>query len=320
MTPKKIKVLKNIFYAILLAALVAAAVFLLLRIKVEPTPQPSNTITPAELTQLENKLTRLENLLQTHIQKASPISTKDIAALNEKFQVLQKTNLEILDSKAGIASVMGLIERVDALESQIKMIHAGTSNSALVLTAAALVENAAKKRMPFMYEASVLSELSRGTPMEKSAQIIAGLSVKGIPTKDVLIDRFIKLYEINFLDNQQPNSSDNTGLIQVSTDTSSDWKQKIINKLRSLITIERISANNSLDFEENTDTATDDVYRLVINADFETAILKMSANPKYQTEAFQIWAEDVQAEKIFDKQMAKIKALTLSAMKVESLK
>lgn len=309
MTLKKIKLLKNVIYALAIIMFIALTALLLLRLKVEPVRQTADNIEASQITKLQNRISRIEQALQTHIQKASPINAQDIALLNDRFNTLEKTNLEILDSKANIAALMGLIERIDFLESQIKTLNAGTSASALVLTAAALVENAAKKRMPFMYEASVLSELSRGTPMEKSAQIIAGISVKGLPAKEDLIHRFITLYETTL---PQATPTESKKIVTASQ----DWKQKLYNKLKSLIVIEKISSDDAFDFNEI--PLTDDVYRSVLDGDFETAILKMSVNPKYQTEAFQIWVEDAQSEKMFDKQMAKIKALTLSAMKLET--
>jgi len=311
------KLLKNLSYMLIAVIVLIGFVCVGIYMRTQFLKNSENNVSPADIAQLQNKITHLENLVQKQIQKPSPINSKDISALNEKLLTMEKANLEILESKASLSSVMGIVERIDSLESQIKILNAGTSQSALILTAAALVENAAKKRTPFMYEASVLEELSRGTPMEKSAQIIAGLSIKGLPTKEELIERFIRLYEVNFIESRP--KIENPRPVHIVPVGLQDWKQKLIHKLKSLLIIEKISDDEQLIAYENNDTSTDDVYRLVRNGDFETALLKMSTEPKYQTEAFQIWAEDVVSEKIFDKQMSKIKALTLSAIKMESL-
>ena len=86
-----------------------------------------------------------------------------------------------------------------------------------------------------------------------------------------------------------------------------------------MLVVEKISEGGELEITKS-EPAVDDIYRLVRNGDFETAILKMSTNKNYQKEAFEIWIEDTRAEKTFNKQMAKIKALTLGEMKAESIR
>ena len=313
MKAQQLKALQKVAYPVLAVLLIAGGVWGYLSAKgLQTTPQTSSANAP-DISKLENKVAHLEHMLRTHIQNDVQISPAEIAELNEKFNNLSKINSEILDSKANLSAVISIIERLDLLEADIKKLSAGTSNSALVLTAAAMVENAARKKQPFMYEASVLEELSRGTPMEKSAQIIAGLSIKGIPSREELIDRFIKLYEINFIEKEMP--VQNT----VPLNETKDWKQNIKDKFESILVIEKIGEGGELEIVKQ-ESPIDDVYRLVRDGDFETAVLKMTANPSYQKEAFEIWIEDTRAEKIFNKQMAKIKALTLGEMKAEALK
>lgn len=306
------KILKKAAYPAAIVVLVAGAAWGYLVAKKSSTEVLEVTVSSPEISRLENRIAHLERDIRNHIQNDAPITPADIIDLNEKFDNLNKINAEILDSKASLASIMGLVERIDALEAEVKKLHKGTSNSALVLTAAAMVESAAKKRQPFMYEASVLEELSRGTPMEKSAQIIAGLSIKGIPSTEELIDRFIKLYEINFIETEEAAPAP-------APQEPKDWKENLKNKFESMLVVEKIGEGGELEMT-NPEPSVDDIYRLVRDGDFETAILKMTANKNYQTEAFEIWIEDTRAEKIFNKQMAKIKALTLGEMKAEALK
>lgn len=313
MKATQLKTLKTAVYPLLAVLLIAGGTWGYFSAKSANTIQQTNTSSAPDISKLENKIAHLEHALRTHLQNDVPISPADIAELNEKFNNLNKINSEILDSKANLSIVMGIVERLDLLEADIKRLSAGTSTSALVLTAAAMVENAAKKKQPFMYEASVLEELSRGTPMEKSAQIIAGISIKGIPSREELIDRFIKLYEINFIEKEQTEPT-----VTVIEQTK-DWKQNIKDKFDSILVVEKIGQGGELEIAKQESTV-DDVYRLVRDGDFETAVLKMTANKNYQTEAFQIWIEDTRAEKIFNKQMAKIKALTLGEMKADIIK
>ena len=215
----------------------------------------------------------------------------------------------MLDSKAPVSMLMGVVERVDRLESDVKNLGQVTSQSALILTAAALTNEAAETGRPFVYEASVLEELSKGTSVEKSAQIIGSFAAKGLPLREDLIEKFIKLYETSFLKEIEPQDENLT-----DTASSKDWKDKAINKLKTLVIIEKT------DSKEQQALPIDEVYRLVREGDFETAMLKMDSDPKYQTEGFEIWKEEVRSEKVFEQEMSKIKALTLGAMKTESMK
>ena len=312
MKPEKTKLLKKAAYPVAAAVLIAGGAWGYFSAKNAVPTVNVNVPDSAEISRLENKIENLEKLIRIHLKQDVPVNPAEIASLNEKFDNLSKINSEILDSKASISAVMNIVERIDFLESEIKKLSAGTSNSALVLTTAALVESAAKKRQPFMYEASVLENLSRGTPMEKSAQIIAGLSIKGIPSKEELIDRFIKIYEARFIEKIQPEPKE----VVVS---SKDWKQNLKEKFETMLVIEKIGQDAEIEVQR-VETPVDDIYRLVRDGDFESAVLKMSANPNYQTEAFEIWVEDTRAEKIFNKQMAKIKALTLGEMQTEIIK
>lgn len=315
MKPEKIKILKKAVYPVAAVVLIAGAAWGYFVAKKSSTEVLEVTISSPEIARLESRIAHLERDIRNHIQNDAPISPADIIDLNEKFNNLNKINAEILDSKASLSSIMGLVERIDALESEVKKLHKGTSNSALVLTAAAMVESAAKKHLPFMYEASVLEELSRGTPMEKSAQIIAGLSIKGIPSREELIDRFIKLYEISFIEKQEIIDAPAPATAQ----QPKDWKQNLKNKFESMFVVEKIGEGGEFELPRP-EPAIDEVYRLVRDGDFETAVLKMTADKNYQTEPFEIWIEETRAEKVFNKQMAKIKALTLGEMKAETLK
>ena len=264
----------------------------------------------AEIATLKNKILQLEGQIQNLQSHTSEVRLQDVVALNEKVDQNQKLNLEMLSSKADVMALMGSIERLDRVEGRLSEVSKATSQGALILTAAILTEDVARSGEPFVYEASVLQELSSGTKMEASADIIASYALKGLPSKNDLIKRFNNLYETSFAKKEVSEPKD------VSA-TPLDWKDKIINKLRSLIVIEIIEKD---DQKIEKKSAEDKVYQLVQAGEFEAAALKMNTDTKYQTEAFQIWIEDVRAEKVFNAQINKIKALTLGLMKAENLK
>ncbi len=287
--------------------LVAALGYALFLNKTSPKLKPNDT--SAQIQKLESKVKSLENIIQ-NLSANGGTDLKEVAVLNEKIEKTNKANAEILDSKASVSALMGVIERVDRLETNVKNLGQVTSQSALILTAAALTNEAAKTGKPFVYEASVLEELSKGSSVENSAKIIGSFAQKGLPLREDLIEKFIKLYETSFFKTNEPEEKTE----EMPSKETADWKDKAISKLKTLVVIEKTN-----DKEKNI-LLIDEAYRLVREGDFELAMLKMENNPKYQTEGFEIWKEEVRSEKVFNQEMNKIKALTLSAMKTESLK
>ncbi len=261
----------------------------------------------SEIKLLESKIDALENKIK-NIKENDNL--KELAALNEKLEEKSKSTGEILESKASVSALMGVVERLDRLETNVKNLGQVTSQNALILTAAALTQEAAKSSRPFVYEASVLQELSKGTTLQKSAEIIASFAEKGLPSREDLIEKFANLYEENFLKKVEQ-ATDNQDI-----QTSDDWKDKTIRKLKNLVVIEKTNFKS----QEGSEILSDEVYRFVREGDFDAAMLKMEKDQKYQTEDFEIWKEQVRAEKTFNQEMSKIKALTLGAMKTESLK
>ncbi len=263
-----------------------------------------------EIAFLEEKIATLENKLENLEQ--GNISLKDLAALNQKIDRLQKVNEELLNAKASANALFGIVERLDRVESDIADLSKTTSQGALILTAAALTENAAKTGHPFIYEASVLQNLSEGTRFEQSADQIASYAIKGLMNKDQLIERFNTLYQSAFAA-PQPQMQNN----DVQKSEPESITDRIISKLRALVVIKKRQKSAEEIVAEN---MKDDIFALVQKGEFESAIVKMNAEPKYQTEAFEIWIEETRAEKNFIEQLNKIRALTLSMMKSTELK
>ena len=263
-----------------------------------------------DIARLEEKVATLENMLRQMSVKEVKLS--DVAALNQKVDQMHQINIEALNAKVNAVAFVGLIERLDKIEYEISDLSKTTSPYALILTAAALTESAAKTGHPFVYEASVLQNLSEGTRMQQSADIIASYAIKGLQNKDQLIDSFNNLYVENFA---KPASTSTAQKEVENTDSdSSDWTEQMLNKLKSLVIVEKTD-----DTDDASEYVTDAVYALVQDGDFEGAIVKMNAEPKYQTEAFGIWAEETRAEKNFEEQLNKIRALTLGLMKANEL-
>ena len=304
-TEKKKSKLKYAFVVVLIAVLAGAGFWLYQNASIFNAQNNAQQ----HLANLEGKLKTLERRISVLEKQTPALSHEDVATLSEKIDDMQKVNVEILNSKASIASMMGVVERVDALESSVKKLGTLSSHGALVLVATMLVDEAAKNGKPFIYEASVLQNLSQGLPTEKSAYIIASFAPTGIATQKALIQKFEAIYQA-----RQKDISLKKENKDVKSAEPENWKQKIIKKLAALIQFKKIEE------ETESQNAQNAVLALVQKADFDLAILKMETDSFFQTEAFEIWKEDVRAKKIFNAEISKIKALTLGQMKAETIK
>jgi len=304
-TEKKKSKLKYAFVFVLIAVLAGVSFWFYQN----PLTFSAKNDVRQDFAKLESKLKTLEQRISV-LEKQTPVlSREDVAILSEKIDDMQKINVEILNSKASIASMMGLVERLDALEGSVKKLGTLSSHGALVLVAAMLVDEAAKNGKPFVYEASVLQNLSQGLPMEKSAYIIASYAPTGIATQKALIQKFEAIYQA-----RQKDITSKKENKDVKPAEPASWKEKIISKLAKLIQFKKIEEETLPQNAQNT------VLSLVQKADFDLAILKMETDSFFQTEAFEIWKEEVRAKKIFNAEISKIKALTLGQMKAEQIK
>ena len=88
---------------------------------------------------------------------------QDNSVLMEKFANLERYNLNVINSKADVAAVLGLVMRMDKAEQKLEAVAGATDRGALVLTAAMLVFN------HFLTLDAILGDVS-----------VAGLSLRSI--------------------------------------------------------------------------------------------------------------------------------------------
>ena len=253
---------------------------------------------------LERKISSLENAPK------DGVSRKDLAMLNDKIDMVSKFNEKILDAKADTSVVLGLVGRVDGLESVTKNLGKATSQGALILTAAMLVKDNAYKQN-FVYEAEVLKHLAMGTTMQKASEDIYEVALNGVVCQKKLIAEFNKLY-----DNMQKNvvTEENN-----ETDTEqqpANWKEKITSKLNELVVIEKHQ-----DKEKTTHDVlpVDEVYQLVNEGYLTLAIEKMKQKESYNTQDFKVWEQKVLTLQKLEQALDLIRIQTLAFMKAESL-
>lgn len=276
------------------------------------------------VTLLEQKInlleTRLNSLEQSNHNAVSAqdvdtlrLQTAQLAAdIHKKVEKISDINTEILGSKASNASMLGVISRVDDLESKVKSLGKVSSQGALILTAAGLVKDAAESGQPFVYEAEVLRQLAAGTNMQPAAETIAAYADDGIKSKEWLIEQFDRLYDAQEAA-KQPVSEEVQP--EKEAEPAAGWKEKLNSKLSKLVVIEYHNENSA-----ESSPAEDEVYKLVNRGELKQAMTLMADNPEYRTDAFDTWKKQVAAEENISRAIKQIQALTLAVMKAENLK
>ena len=254
-----------------------------------------------------------QNINRDEWEKINNTFVKRTAILNKKINDSLKVNHDLLDSKASNSAVLGLVTRVDGLETKVRTLGKVSSQGALILTAAMLVKDAAADGRPFVYEAEVLRQLAAGTNMETAAETIARLAPAGIATQNMLIGAFNNLYA------EQQDALKEKDTKTDASAAGDGWKEKLNAKLSKLIVVE-YNGDNSVGDVQNQNEEEDKVYRLVNSGNLSAAMLLMQAEPAYQGEAFKKWQEEYARSEEFNTALQKIQALTLAFMKVENIK
>jgi len=269
--------------------------------------------------QLEARLGRLQQQINDLAAADNDSSTaQQLADMNEKIDNMSRLNHEILDSKAGTGVVLGLVQRFDNLELKVESLGKVSSRGALILTAAMLVKDSAVAGRPFEYEAEVLRQLAAGTNMETAADTIARYAAEGIMSKKQLKAEFEQIYDRQHVANaaEAEKQAAVAEKEEAPATTEPGWKEKINAKLSELIIIEHHQKEET---PKEDVRLTDEVYQLVKRGELDLAAQKMAQNPFYNTEAFAIWRNQVQARDDFAAALRRIQALTLGVMKAENL-
>ena len=136
--------------------------------------------------QLADMRYRLENQAPTTANVM--IDDESLAEMKDRLNAIEKQNLNVIDSKADVALVLGLLTRMDKAEAQMGRLAKISDDGALILSATMMIKEAAAKGEPFAYEAEVLDLLARGD--EKISQPVAEIvkyAPQGIKSKKTLI-------------------------------------------------------------------------------------------------------------------------------------
>ena len=199
---------------------------------------------------------------------------------------------------------------MDNAEGRINDLAKVTNNSALTLTAAMLVKDAAERGGEFVYEAEVLRELAAGNyKIANEVAFIEKVAAQGIPNVMMLQELFAKAYAKKYD-------------LQKEDDEPANWKERIYQQVNKVVKIEKASETKEKKFSEE-DRAWNVVADLVEEGNIAKAILiarKPINKDLLNDEIFIEWLKEAEVYDNFAKAVAKISANSLAVMKVEFLK
>ncbi len=258
-----------------------------------------------QVAQLRQEVSDLRT--QIALMQSLQAQKQDTAALEKRFETLEKFNQNVISSKADVAVVLGLLTRLDKAEQQIDVLSKITDQSAVVLTAAMMVKDAAERGGSFIYEAEVLNQLAAdNTKVKPALEVIQKAAAEGISNNAYLIKSFDEIY---------------SSLVEkVKQESAKTWKERLNNKISEYIKVEKngekTPLNQNLQELENVKLLVD-----AGNLKKAVALLQQLSNPHLKDEqALAAWVEKAQAKTAFDAAVSQIATYYLAALKVNFIK
>lgn len=109
--------------------------------------QEENTVREDEfyrrMNVLQNQINQLQNQISSLPEGSS--ATVDLSRFDSKLEAIEKQNLNVIDSKADVATVLGIITRLDKIEERLDTLAKISDDGALVLTATMMVKESSEK-------------------------------------------------------------------------------------------------------------------------------------------------------------------------------
>jgi uroporphyrinogen-III synthase len=179
------------------------------------------------LAPVENRLSQTEAAIRA-LQAQPQIP----ARVTEQLDALDKQVADLKRTSADAAAVLRLADRVEKVEAGFRDMQARRSSASAQLLAVGQLREALAKAMPFDAELRSLKALAgQDAEMEAALETLKSRAVTGIPTFPVLASRFTALSPVIVRADVLP--------------TEQNWWRKTLDRLASLITIEREDGNTA---------------------------------------------------------------------------
>lgn len=271
----------------------------------ESTDSESETTQIDQVAQLRQEVSDLRT--QIALMQSLQAQKQDTAALEKRFETLEKFNQNVINSKADVAVVLGMLTRLDDAEQQLDVLSRITDQGAVVLTATMMVKDAAERGGSFVYEAEVLNQLAADNIKVKTdLEVIQKAAVDGIFNNAYLIKSFDEVYS--------------SLLEQTKKESEKTWKDRLNSKISEYIKVqkngEKTPLNQNIQELEN-------VKILVNSGNIKKAVISLqhlsSANLQKEP-LLKAWIEKAQAKIAFDEAISQIATYYLAALKVNFIK
>ncbi|MBE6452747.1 MAG: hypothetical protein E7012_04580 [Alphaproteobacteria bacterium] len=273
--------------------------------------KPKVDVYQQQIDVLTRQISVMNNQMKKFQQKTnmalSELNIPDLSPLYEKIAMIEKMNMNVIDSKADVATVLGVVSRMDKAEHKLDKLSAVTNDSALTLTAVMLVKDKAEQGGNFEYEAGVLKQIVADNPnLKKYAEEMEVIAKKGIVSELSLIKSFDEIY-LSVLAMQKENFSKN-------------WKERISDKLNEFV---KIKKTNVIEPEFKEDKDWENIKNLVDGGKLYEAAeaIKSLEKAKLPDDASIIkWIDNVNNRLEFYALINALSAQSLATMKVNFLK
>lgn len=273
---------------------------------------PENQPSGIDVQDLQNQIamlrTELFNLKSALPAAGEPVDVQKLNELYDKFDAIEKTNMNVINSKADASAVLGLAVRLDEAENKLKLVSRATDENALVLTAAMMVKEASGRGGNFVYEAEVLQQLAQNNPrLAEPLAVIAKTAPSGIVTNARLINEFESIYG---------------AILKKQKDAAAQtWKDRILNKLSDFVKVRKVNEAEEAEMQilQNLKNIRD----LVREESFVQAAeeLRRPENEVLLEDAgLRKWQEKALAKVYFEQAVGRISTYSLAAMKVNAIK
>lgn len=257
-----------------------------------------------QVSQLQNEVNGLRNVQQPITLGVSP---EELQKLEARIEAIEKQNLNVIDSKADVATVLGVITRLDKVEEQLDKLAKVTDQGALVLSATMLIKEAADNGQRFEYETEILQLLAKGdVKLNEPIAVIANYAKDGIQTKSYLINEFESIYK--------------SLLKEQKKEFEKTWKDRINSKFNEIVKVKRVN-KDAPEFTANKQIEL--VRNLVKSGNLVKALKELSLidNKNIQEDkSLTNWIDATKARVSFDEAISKISTYSLALMKVNYIK
>ena len=281
----------------------------------------ANSVQDDKAYQKENMLYQQISLLQGQIAQLqmrvnslqqNSNSDVELSQFNDKLEVIEKQNLNVINSKADVATVLGIVTRLDKIEEKLDTLAKISDDGALVLTATMMVRECADNGVNFVYEAEILQQLAKDDlDIQEDVKTIVRYAKEGVVSQNELKSQFQKIYKT---------------LVKVSEKQNlegKNWKEKLNIKLSEVVKVKRVNDLAAPQGEQQDKNMFKKVKHFVDEGNLRQALneLYQINNPVIDdNEILKAWMDKVQAKVNFNQAIANISAHSLALMKVNSLK